>query len=252
MPASSAGPAGTLAIVQPTFLPWVGWFDLADEAATWVLLDDVAFSKQSWQQRNRIRDRDGLHWLSVPVRSSGRLGQRIRDVELADTGFVRKFCSAIRTNYARAAHFRELYPGFEAAFATAAAPGTLVELNCGLIEWLARQLGVDTPCLRASSVPVAGKRGERVAQLCERLGATRYLSPAGAEDYLREDLAAFRERGIAIELQAYEHPEWRQCFQPFLPFASALDLVFNEGPGAGAIMRSGRRPGRPLAGADGA
>ena len=78
------------------------------------------------------------------------------------------------------------------------------------------------------------------------MGATRYLSPAGAEEYLIEDRAEFDRRAIAVELQVYEHPVYRQCFQPFMPYASVLDLLMNEGDGAAAILRSGRRPPRML------
>ena len=236
----------TVVINQPTFLPWAGWFDLADQADMLILLDDVAFSKQSWQQRNRLRTPDGLRYVTVPVRSAGRLGQRILDVELADTIFVDKLVRTISTNYGRADHFAGLFPGFCAALKESASSGMLVELNCGLIEWLAGQFGVSTPRVRSSELGVEGKRGAYVAKLCEHVGASRYLSPAGSEDYLHEDRAEFERRSISVEIQVYEHPVYRQCFQPFLPYASGLDMVLNEGEAAGGIMRSGRRPPRSL------
>jgi len=82
--------------------------------------------------------------------------------------------------------------------------------------------------------------------LCEYFGAERYISPAGAEDYLIEDRTEFDRRAIAVELHVYEHPVYRQCFQPFEPYASALDLLLNEGDRAGPILRSGRRSPRQL------
>jgi WbqC-like protein family len=93
---------------------------------------------------------------------------------------------------------------------------------------------------------VEGKRGAYVAKLCEFVGAVRYISPPGAEAYLIEDRAEFDSRSIVVELHVYEHPAYRQCFQPFVPFASVLDLLLNEGDRAGEIMRSGRRPPRWL------
>jgi len=122
----------------------------------------------------------------------------------------------------------------------------LADVNCGLIAWLGAQLGIATPQVRSSELAVEGKRGALIAKLCERVGATRYLSPAGAEEYLIEDRAEFDRRAIAVELQVYEHPVYRQCFQPFMPYASVLDLLMNEGDGAAAILRSGRRPPRML------
>jgi hypothetical protein len=238
----------TIVIAQPTFLPWAGGFDLIDQADLLIVLDDVAFSKQSWQQRNRIRTDtpDGLSFLTVPVRSAGRMGQPILETALADTVFADKLLRTISANYSRAPFYARYYPGLCEVMKTAAATGRLVELNMALTAWLAGHLGVVTPRVRASELGLEGKRGEYVARLCAHAGATRYLSPAGAEEYLLEDRAAFDERGIAVELHVYAHPEYRQCFKPFVPYACALDLLLNEGEAAGAIMRSGRRPARPL------
>jgi hypothetical protein len=232
-------------ISQPTFLPWLGWFDLVDQADVMVILDDVAFSKQSWQQRNRIRTACGLEFLSVPVRSAGRLGQRIDECELDSSKFVRKMIGSLQANYGRAP-----WSGFIGDLADvmsrAADSGKLVELNCALIDWIAARLEVKTPMLRAGSLAAGGHRGEHVASICETLGATDYLSPAGAEAYLLDDRSAFDSRGIAVWLHVYEHPQYTQRHAPFLPYASSLDLILNEGPNAPAVMRSGRRPARPL------
>jgi hypothetical protein len=236
----------TVAIAQPTFLPWAGWFDLADQADVFVLLDDVAFSKQSWQQRNRIATSQGLGWITVPVRTSGRMGQRIIDTELASSTFIDKVVRTIATDYGRAAYFRRYFGEFCDVFAEGTRTGMLVDLNCALIDWLAKHMGVMTPRNRASELAADGRRGAYVAAICEELGGTRYMSPPGAEEYLVEDRVEFDTRSIRIELHAYEPPVYRQCFSPFAPYASALDLLLNEGDAAGDIMRSGRRPCRPL------
>jgi hypothetical protein len=236
----------TVAISQPAFLSWAGWFDLADQVDLLIVLDDVAFSKQSWQQRNRIRTPDGLSYLTVPVRSAGRLGQRIIDTDLADTTFVERFTRTISQNYKRAAFFQDYYSEFCSVLQRSTSSGKLVDLNCGMIDWLADQLGVTTPRVRSSELDVQGKRGAYVARLCEFVGASRYISPPGAEDYLIEDQAEFDSRSIAVQLHVYEHPAYRQCFQPFLPYASVIDLLLNEGKGAAAVMRSGRRSPRNL------
>ncbi len=231
-------------IAQPTFLPWLGWFDLADQADVMIILDDVAFSKQSWQQRNRIRSRNGLEYLTVPVKTSGRLGQGIAECELVDQAFVIKMVKSIQANYAKAPFFDTNINDLVTTLQTAASTNRLVELNCTLIYWMAEKLCVTTPMLRASTLGAGGKRGEHVAALCECVGADQYLSPAGAESYLIEDKFAFERRGIEVLIHVYEHPQYVQRFSPFIPFASALDLIFNLGPVAGEVMRSGRRPAR--------
>ena len=238
--------ASVVAIAQPTFLPWSGWFDLADQVDLLIVLDDVPFSKQSWQQRNRIRTPAGLSYLTLPVRTAGRLGQLIRDVELTGEAPIEKILRTIQQNYSKAAYFSRYFDEFSALLRQSAAAGMLARLNVDIIEWLARQLGIATPRIHASDLAVEGKRGALVAKLCERVGASRYVSPAGAEDYLLEDRVEFDSRGIVVGLHVYEHPVYRQCFQPFEPYASVLDLLLNEGDAAAQILRSGRRPARNL------
>lgn len=236
----------TCVIAQPTFLPWLGWFDLVDQADVLVILDDVAFSKQSWQQRNRIRTRNGLEFLTVPVKTAGRLGQRIADCELVNQSFVVKIIKTLQANYAKAPYFASNFDQFITTAEKSAMTGRLVDFNYSLISWMAEQLGLATPMILASTLGAAGHRGEHVAEICKSVGADHYLSPFGAADYLREDKRAFDLRSISVSLHSFEHPEYLQCFSPFIPFASTLDLIFNAGPASIDIIRLGRRPALPL------
>ena len=236
----------SLAIAQPTFLPWLGWFDLADQVDRLVILDDVSFSKQSWQQRNRIRTQSGLDFITVPVKKSGRFGQHIVDCELANQMFLEKILNSLKANYAKSSFFKEYFESFESTFRLSASNNFLVELNCNMIYWIADVLQVKTPMVRSTTLNVGGERGEHVAGICQDVGAKLYLSPAGAEDYLIEDRRAFDSRDIEIQFHVYDHPVYEQRFDPFIPFASAIDLIFNCGPNAAAIMRSGRRVPRKL------
>ena len=242
--------AELVAIVQPTFLPWAGWFDLADQVDLLIVLDNVAFSKQSWQQRNRIRTSQGLSYVTLPVRTAGKLGQRILDTELANVDIIDKLVRTITQNYSRARYLERYLPDFSKVLRESASSGRLADLNRGLIDWLFLQLGIATPQVSSSQLAVEGKRGALVAELCKRVGAARYVSPAGAQEYLLKDRAEFEQRGIAVELQNYVHPIYRQCFEPFMPYASVLDLLLNEGDAAAEILRSGRRAGRSLGAVD--
>jgi hypothetical protein len=234
------------AISQPTFLPWIGWFDLVDQSDVMIILDDVQFSKQSWQQRNRLRTVKGLEFISVPVKTAGRLFQRIIDCKLADDRFVKKTIGILQANYSSAPFFAETFAELARILKFGASTASLLELNCELILWMAGKLGVTTSLIRASALAAPGRRGEHVAAICECVGADTYLSPPGAEAYLNEDRAAFDRRRIVINIHVFEHPQYPQCFAPFMPYASALDLIFNTGPAAGEIMRTGRRTPRPI------
>lgn len=228
------------AVSQPAFLPWIGWFDIFNQADRMILLDTVQFEKQSWQQRNRIRTGSGLLTVTVPVVTKGRSKQRILDVELASSNFARKLLSTLQMNYSRAPYFRETYGELESILPGLVATGRLSVLNVGLIEWLARRFGITTRTVRASECSVTGTRGDYVAQLCTAVGADEYLSTAGAATYLREDLQSFESRGICVQIHTYEHPEYPQLHRPFIPYASALDLVMMLGPDSGEFLRANR------------
>ena len=229
-----------IAINQPTYLPWIGYFDLIDEVDMFVLLDNVQFVKQSWQQRNRIKTAAGLQWLTVPVAFRGRFGQLIRDVEIRGTDFCHDHLRAIELAYRRSPSFAKYYADLQEHLQESSA-GLLVDLNIGLIRLLMQLLGISTPLLRASTLNVSGKRTELLANICHCVGAREYLSPLGSATYLLPEQHILLDRGITISFQNYVHPEYRQLHTPFEPFASAIDLLLNCGDDSRAIIRSGRR-----------
>lgn len=235
-----------VAIMQPTYLPWVGYFDLMDQVDHFVLLDTVQFARRSWQQRNRIRAHDGLTWLTVPVRSRGRYKQTIEEVELRDEHFVDKHLRAIEHHYSAAPWYAALADVLEETLRSGASTGRLTALNERLIHLMARGMGITTPVVRASALDLDGRRSDLLCQICRTLGADDYLSPPGSLDYLLEDRAIFERRGVRVWLQSYEHPQWPQRHDPFMAYTSALDLWLNVGDNALEVLRSGRRPARSL------
>ena len=233
-------------VMQPTFMPWLGLFDLIDQCEVIVLLDDVGFSKQSWQQRNRLRNQQGLTYLTVPVRTSGRLGQPIYAVELADATHPSRALHKIERLYHRSAAFDEHFPRLTNAYLGGASTGYLAQLNIALIQELCASLNLRRWFVRSSEIESEGSRGTKVADLCRRMNIDLYLSPKGAADYLSVDRSAFDDRGVDIVLQNYVHPTYRQQYEPFVSHASCLDLIFNEGSQSLDIIRSGRRSNVPL------
>jgi WbqC-like protein family len=227
-------------INQPTYLPWIGYFDLIDQADRFILLDCVQFEKRSWQQRNRIKLRGGLQWLTVPAKTQGRLTQLIREVEISDPKFWSDHTRAIELAYRRTPYFERYFPPLTRLL-EANGGALLLDLNFALIQWICAELQIRTPILTASSLGQSGKRTELLANLCASQGATEYLSPAGSAAYLVAEEETMRQRGTQIVFHHYEHPVYRQNFPPFEPFASVIDLLFNEGPRSYEILRSGRK-----------
>lgn len=226
-----------IAISQPTYLPWLGYFDLIDQVDQFVLLDDAQFGKQSWDQRNRIKSPGGPQWVTVPVITHGRQGQRLCDVEISDPQFWEKQLRAIEVSYGKAQYFDVYFPQVKALHSSG--HSKLVDLNLQLIHWIAKELRLSTPTVQSSSLQVEGRRSERLVSMCKRMGATDYVSPRTAL-YLLEDLTIFEASGIRVWFHNYAHPEYKQRFPPFFAYASVLDLLFNEGPRSLEIIRSGR------------
>jgi hypothetical protein len=232
----------TVAIMQPTYLPWLGYFDLMDQVDVFVYLDDVQFSRQSWQQRNRIRAPQGLEWLTVPVVTSSRRGQSIREVEIVDPpAFVARQRGKIEARYRPAPHFGAFAPRLFETLDEAAAEGRLAALNVRLIEMLAEQSRIAMPRLLSSSqVEAPPGKVDRLVAICRALGAERYLSPLGSAGYLADAEDDFRRAGIELAFHGYAHPTYPQMHAPFLPYASVVDLLFNDLPRASEWIRQGR------------
>lgn len=223
--------------MQPTYLPWLGYIALMQQADVFVLLDDVPFSYQSWQHRNRIRAGSSWQWLTVPVRKRGT--QRINEVLIDnDQPWPRKHVQSILQNYARAPWLAEHRAWIESAYARP--PRLLCELNVSLITELARRLDVDTPLRSAAALQASGDRVGRLIAICRELGADEYLSPLGAFEYIEAD-NQFLEAGIQLGYQHFEHPVYRQPSAEFVPQLSALDLLLNEGPASRGILAGGTR-----------
>src|SRR5205823_3408897 len=147
-----------IAISQPTYLPWLGYFDLIDQVDAFVLLDSVQFEKQSWQQRNRIKTPTGLQWLTVPVVFRGRLGQRIMEVIIRDPEFPRKHLRAIELNYRRAPFFDRYFPELARILEQHPSGSHLADLNLEIIRWVCAALGIQTTLIRSSELHQDGRR----------------------------------------------------------------------------------------------
>lgn len=229
-----------VAITQPTYLPWLGYFDLMDQVDTFVLLDTVQFEKQSWQQRNRIKTPRGLQWLTVPVIFRGRLAQKINEVEIRDVEFSKKHLRAIELNYGRAPFFKTYFPALCAIMGEIDAKTGLSDVNLRLLRWFIGLLGIRTHLVLASSLAAEGRRTQLLANICRELGATQYVSPIGSAEYLLDEMEIILACNVKVVFHDYKHPQYRQLFPPFLAFASAIDLIFNEGDRSMDIIRMGR------------
>jgi len=229
-----------VSIMQPAYLPWLGYFDRVAASDLHVVLDHVAMdhsSKTKFATRNRIRTPQGWCWLSVPL-DSATLREPLSGLRISpDASWVRKHLHALRHNYARAAHYAEHAAFFEGFYAE---PHTLLTRAISRsTEHFMGCLGLETPSLRSSELGVRGAGSELILEVCKAVGATAYLSGPFGRDYLDE--RSFHAAGVELLYHAYEHPEYPQAFPGFEPYMSIVDLLFNCGNDAMAIVRRGRK-----------
>jgi hypothetical protein len=224
-----------IAIHQPQYLPWLGYLDKIDSADVFILLDTVQYKKHEWQNRNRVRTKDGWQWLTVPI--IDRFPQRIDQVEInGRVDWQRKHCQALRLHYAKTQYWNLLSADLLGLIEQ---PWTRIsDLNAAVLGLLCHPLGIRTPRVLASTLAARDEPTDRLIDLCRAVGGTVYLAGQGGLEYM--DLARFRDSGIRLEVQAYQHPEYPQRYQPFVSHLSVLDLLFNCGPRSLEIIRSGR------------
>ena len=227
-----------IAIMQPTYLPWIGYFDLIDQVDKFVFLDSVQFSKRSWQQRNRIKGPKEVRWLTVPVHTKGRSRQLLQEVAIApNRDFPEQHIETIKRFYRRAPSFTQYVDELSATLREA--HRFLADLNIKLIRWLCAQMGIETEMVRSSSLNAEGRRVELLINICKSCEADGYLSPEGSRTYIEEN-NLFESNGIELTYHEYHHPEYHQLHGEFVPYLSILDLILNEGDSSLSIMRSGR------------
>ena len=223
-----------VAIMQPTYLPWLGYFDMMSRVDTFLLLDNVQFEKKSWQQRNRIRGANGEILLTVPVKTAGRFDQRIQDVEIdSSVNFSRKHLKTIELNYQRSSHSEEAIEGLEPLINDTSV--TLSEYNERLIRHLAASLGLTANILLASQLSSTGRSTELTVRQCVELGASHFLAAGGSYEYVSRE-TGFAKSGITVEFHEYTPAPYEQLYPGFIPYLSALDALLCLGPSAQSLI----------------
>jgi hypothetical protein len=214
-------------ILQPSYLPWLGYFDQLYKSDVFILYDDVQYDKHGWRNRNRIKTPSGVQWLTIPVLTHGRGQPAIREIGIDNRQpWGRKHLHALRMNYAKAPAFADV---FEKLAPVLEHPWErLVDVNVAVLEALCALLGLERDVRFSSHLGIGGEKTERLIAICRALGADRYLTGNAAKDYLEEQ--RFVEHGIALEYHHYHHPTYRQLYGPFVPYLSIVDLLMNHGP----------------------
>jgi len=223
--------------MQPTYLPWIGYFGLIDSVDEFVLLDTVQFNHRSWQQKNKIKTPNGSLWLTVPVKTKNLRHQLIKDVQIAtDNKFPQNHIKSIELNYCKAPFYKEYAPQIISCLNNN--KNNLTDLNTNLIFLFKYILKIKTPIILSRDIPQSGKKADLLLSICKNLSATHYISPPGSKNYLDES-NCFTKENIPISYFNFNHPTHNQQHGEFIPYLSIIDLIFNHGTESLSIIRKG-------------
>ena len=223
-------------INQPAYLPWLGYFDRIASSDIAIVLDSVMIEKGSYTNRNKMRNGNGLSWLTVPVKSSGQ--PLIRDVQIDNQrDWRKKHLQFISQSYATARHNAGYLKWLKDLYSLEWLK--LNELLTHTNGYFFSALSIGTRIIHSSALSVTGAKSELVLNLCKEVGATEYISGPLGVNYL--DLPSFERAGILVTFQNYRHPVYEQCHGGFESNLSVLDLLLNCGPESAQIFRSHKK-----------
>jgi hypothetical protein len=232
-------------ILQSGYMPWLGYFNMIDQADVFVFLDDVQWTTRDWRNRNRIRTPQGWSWLTVPVKLERTYFEySIKDVEVdSSQNWQKRHLDTLRNCYRKAPYFDEVYPIFESVLN--AKQKFVVDLNYELIFKICNYIELKkTRFLFSQEMGIFRdvKKTEKLLGLLEEIGGIgTYLSGLSAKSYLEEE--KFEGCGIKVEWHDYDHPYYYQNTwgsHVFIPYLSIADLLFNHGKESLGIL-SGRK-----------
>ena len=221
-----------VSIHQPTYLPWLGFFNKIISSEKFVFLDDVQYEKNGYQNRNKIRTHEGDIWLTVPVKTKSTT--LLKNVEI-DYSFdwIKKHTKSIELNYSKTRFFNNYWEELKKIYNKK--HRNLITLNIDIINFLINKLNIKTEIIFSSNLKIYEKGSDRILKICKELNADTYISGIGGKAYLNVD--DFIKNKINLNFQNFNHPIYHQIFEPFHSNMAVIDLLFNEGDNAEKIIK---------------
>jgi hypothetical protein len=227
-----------VAILQSNYIPWKGYFDIINSVDEFVIYDEVQYTKNDWRNRNIIKSKNGLIWLTIPVKVKGSFHQKIKDTEIANKDWNLKHWKTICMCYSRAPFFNEYKSLLEEIYFRKQS-SYLSEINMSFIKLIAQLLGIRTKISSSSDYKLGIGKTEKLVQICNQAGATEYFSGPSAQGYINE--ALFKASNIKLTYVSYDdYKEYEQLFPPFKHNVSVIDLILNTGPQSIEFLKSYR------------
>lgn len=214
----------TVCIHQPDFLPWLGFFDKLTHSDIYIIYDDVQFVRRGWHHRDKIKTEQGVQWLTLPIKKKGKYDQLIKDTKLDnDQPWQKKHLNTLRYAYQKSTCFEQFFTDIQAIYLKK--HSFLMDLNIDLIQYFMQVFKISVNCLFSSEVDPVGCKNERLIHLVKAVDGSHYYTGTGSKDYLDE--ALFKQAGIQVNWQHYQHPVYAQLHGQFIPMLSSVDALFN-------------------------
>lgn len=214
-----------VAIHQPEYLPWLGFFKKLMNCEVFVFLDDAQFEKKGWQNRNRIRTKAGTTLLSIPVHAHSY--PKINEITIDnDKNWSSRHQKSILYNYAATPYFKEFRDFIDSVFEKKFE--RLIDLNTKIIKFVMNELDIQTKIIFSSDLKISKKGSDRVLDICKAIDADYYIT---GTSWAQSNLVIeeFEKSNIEVEFQEFQHPVYKQIHGKFIPEMSIIDLLFNEG-----------------------
>jgi len=226
-----------VSITQPSYLPWLGFFDKIINSDITIFYDTAQFVKRgkSFHNRNRIRTPNNWMWLTIPI--IAHIGTKIKDVKINNSlNWKEKHWKSILHSYKKAKFFDKYKIIFEEIYSKNWE--YLCDFNLEIIKKIIEILGIETKIMLSSQIGKTNlKRTEELLFYCKKVKATIYLSGVFGKEYL--DISKFEKEGIKVKFQDFKHPIYKQLYEPFIPNMSIIDLLFNYGKDSLNILNKG-------------
>lgn len=226
-----------IAVLQSNYIPWKGVFDLINSVDEFIIYDDVQFTKNDWRNRNKIKTHTGLLWLTIPIQHTHGF-QDIKDTIVANHDWCETHWKTIHQFYTKAPYFEFYAQEIEETYEECSQLDHLSLINMRFYQLINRFLSIPTPMSWSMDYDLkAIDANRRLIELCQKAGATHYLTGPSAKDYI--DTKIWTKNQIEIEYFSYQgYPEYPQLFGPFEHQVSVLDLLINTGPNAPQYLLS--------------
>ncbi len=214
--------------MQPTYIPWAGYFNMIYNVDKFVFLDDVKFSKRSWQQRNKLIISGNEKFLTIPVSNSSDTSKFIKDIKTDnEQDWKMEHLLTLKHNYRKHPYYDKVSEIMERSLLENS--DSLVDINISAIQLIMKELKIKTDTIRSSEIEVSGKKSEYLLNLCEYLGANQYLSAGGSKEYIQAE-EKFSNSKINVIYHNFEcKPYLQKNSNKFISHLSIIDIIANIG-----------------------